>query len=122
MWITSNAALAVRATVLVASMLVGLLAMPSVARAASTTTIDLADVQQGPFDQSSFAKDGITFSRGTFVGWVQGHNALVGPVAGAVKGGFTSMSARVAPSYQGTAEYTLTALRPARRSRPPASS
>jgi hypothetical protein len=88
-------------------------AIAPAARAATTaaTTIDFSTVSQGPFDQSFFTRDGIVFTEGTFVGFVQGDNALVGPVAGTVKGGFSSLSARVAPAMQGTATYTLTAFK-----------
>jgi hypothetical protein len=79
--------------------------------AQAATTIDFSTVSQGPFDQSFFKSDGIIFTEGTFVGFVQGDNALIGPVAGKVRGGFNSLSARVAPGEQGTATYTLTAFK-----------
>ena len=79
--------------------------------AQAATTIDFSTVSQGPFDQSFFTRDGIVFTEGTFVGFVQGDNALIGPVAGTVKGGFSSLSARVAPAMQGTATYTLRAFK-----------
>lgn len=79
--------------------------------ARAATTIDFSTVSQGPFDQSFFKAEGIVFTEGTFVGFVQGHNALIGPVAGDMRGGFTSLSAQVAPAEQGTATYTLAAFK-----------
>jgi peptidoglycan/xylan/chitin deacetylase (PgdA/CDA1 family) len=79
--------------------------------AASTgTTIDFATASQGTFNQSLFTTAGITFTQGNYVGFVQGHNALIGPAAGQISGGFKSLSVQVAPAYQGTATYTLTAF------------
>jgi peptidoglycan/xylan/chitin deacetylase (PgdA/CDA1 family) len=84
---------------------------PIGATAASTgTTIDFSSVSQGPFDQSFFQAAGVTFTQGNYVGFVQGHNALIGPVAGQVSEGFKSLSAQVVPGYQGTATYTLAAF------------
>jgi len=79
--------------------------------AQAATTIDFSAVSQGPFDQSFFKADRIVFTEGTAVGFVQFHNALIGPVAGKVRGGFTSLSAQVAPTLQGTATYTLAAFK-----------
>jgi hypothetical protein len=77
----------------------------------AATTIDFSTVGQGPFDQSSFKADGIVFTEGTFVCGCQGDDALVGPMTGEVKGGFNSISAQVAPGFQGTAAYTLAAFK-----------
>jgi hypothetical protein len=101
----------VRATAVFATLLAALLTIAPEAQAATTTTIDFSKVSQGPFDQSFFARDRVVFTQGTFVGFVQGDNALVGPVAGKVSGGFKSLSAQVAPALQGTAAYTLTAYK-----------
>jgi hypothetical protein len=80
------------------------------AATASATTIDFSTHGQGLFDQSFFEPDGLVFTEGSFVGYIQGDEALVGPVAGAFKPKTLSLSARVAPATQGTAVYTLTAL------------
>lgn len=94
---------------------------PAARAAPPATTIDFSTVSQGPFDQSFFKKEGVVFTEGSFVGFVQGHNALIGPVgpshpagdrvAGDVRGGFATLSAEVAPDFQGTATYTLAAFR-----------
>ncbi len=84
---------------------------PAAQATQAATTIDFSAVSQGPFNQSFFKTDGIVFTQGTFVGFVQGANALIGPVAGDVRGGFTSLSAQVAPAFQGTATYTLAAFK-----------
>jgi hypothetical protein len=76
----------------------------------STSTIDFSDAGQGPFDQSFFRSSGARFSEGSFVGYVQGDDALLGPVAGSIRSKFTRLSASFAPTVQGTAEYTLTAF------------
>jgi hypothetical protein len=87
--------------------LVGLLAPSTVA---SATTADFSTHGQGSFDQSFYRADGVTFTEGTFVGYIQGDDALVGSIAGDFKPKGSSLSARVAPAAQGTATYTLTAL------------
>ena len=74
---------------------------------AASVTIDFSQHGQGPFDQSFFS--GVSFAEGTFVGYIQGDEALVGRAAGSIKNGFKSIAARVAPAIQGTAIYTLTA-------------
>ena len=78
---------------------------------AATTTIDFSAAGVGPFDQSFFKKQGVVFTDGTFVGFVQSDEALIGPIAGKVRGGFTTLSLSVAPAFQGTATYTLIAFR-----------
>ena len=83
---------------------------PAARAAPPATTIDFSTVSQGPFDQSFFKKEGVVFTEGSFVGFVQSHNALIGPVAGDVRGGFARLSAEVAPDHQGTATYTLAAF------------
>ena len=83
---------------------------PAAPAAPPATTIDFSTVSQGPFDQSFFKKEGVVFTEGSFVGFVQSHNALIGPVAGDVRGGFARLSAEVAPDHQGTATYTLAAF------------
>jgi hypothetical protein len=75
---------------------------------AGTLSIDFSQPGQGSFDQSYFS--GVRFTEGTFVGYIQGDEALVGPVTGSVKKGFASISAQFAPANQGTADYTLQAL------------
>jgi hypothetical protein len=75
-------------------------------------TIDFSTVTpDAPFDQTSFKDDGIIFTDGEFVGFFQGDNALAGPIAANVRGGFKSLSVQVAPGFQGTATYTLTAFK-----------
>jgi len=102
----------IRVTLAFAVLLTVLLVItPAVQAAPAAITIDFSRVSQGPFDQSYFQADGMVFTEGTFVGFCQGHNALVGPVAGAVRGGFTSLSAQVTPAFQGTATYTLAAFK-----------
>ncbi len=82
----------------------------------NTTTIDFSTVSIGNFDQSYFlADDGIYFTEGSFVGFFQGDNALAGPIAANVTGGFTRLSAQVALGFQGTATYTLTAYKHGRK-------
>lgn len=87
-----------------------LLAMLVPSAAASAATIDFSARGQGPFDQAFFEPDGAVFTEGSFVGYIQGDEALVGPVAGEVKPKISSLSARISPAIQGTAVYTLTAL------------
>ena len=79
------------------------------AGAASPTTIttDFSQHGEGTFDRSYFK--GVEFTEGSWVGYIQGDQALVGPAAGTAVRKFTSISAQVAPATQGTATYTLTA-------------
>jgi hypothetical protein len=70
-------------------------------------TIDFSQHGEGPFDQSYFNE--VEFTEGSWVGYIQGDQALVGPASGKANWKFTSISARVAPTTQGTATYTLTA-------------
>jgi hypothetical protein len=89
--------------------LVGITAPAASAAKQTSTIIDFSQAGQGPFDQSYFS--GVRFTEGTFVGYVQGDDALVGTVAGSAKKKFTSISADFAPTTQGTAIYTLTVYR-----------
>jgi hypothetical protein len=93
-----------------AAVLVLLFACASPAGAAGTAqaTVDFSAHGLGPFDGSYFSD--ATFSEGTWVGYVQGDEALIGPVAGAAASKFTSVSAEVSPAFQGTADYTIEAL------------
>jgi len=84
---------------------------PAALAASPATTIDFSTVSQGAFDQSFFKHEGIVFTEGSFVGFVQGRNALIGPIAGNVRGGFTNLSAQVAPAFSGTQSYTLAAFK-----------
>jgi hypothetical protein len=104
------------------SVLLALAAVPSVAVAApaapssrAATTIDFSAASVGPFDQRFFAHEGIIFTEGTFVSFIQGDEALASGdgqrIAGDVRGGFASVSAEVAPANQGTATYTLAAYK-----------
>ena len=87
-----------------------LVALPASSIAANPVTIDFSTHGQGPFDQSFYESDGVIFIQGSFVGYIQGDEALVGPVAGIFKPKVSSLSVRVAPANQGTAIYTLSAL------------
>jgi hypothetical protein len=80
----------------------------AVAAPPASTTIDFSQAGQGPFDRSYFSD--ASFSEGSWVGYIQGDEALIGPVAGAAASKFTSVSADVAPAFQGTADYTIEAL------------
>jgi hypothetical protein len=91
------------------------LAMLVPAAAASATTVDFSTFGQGYFDQAFYKGDGVTFTQGDFVGYIQGDEALVGPIAGRFKPKVSSLSASVAPAVQGTAIYTLSALNPGGR-------
>ena len=72
----------------------GVAAQPAVASSSTSATVDFSQAGQG-----------------SFVGYVQGDEALIGPVAGATKRTFTNISASFAPAGQGTAIYTLTAFK-----------
>jgi hypothetical protein len=73
-----------------------------------SSTIDFTQAGEGPFDGSYFSQAG--FNEGSWVGYVQGDEALIGPAAGTAADKFTSISAQIAPAVQGTAVYTLEAL------------
>src|SRR5437667_4828133 len=72
-------------------------------------TIDFSTHVVGPFQSDFYKKDGVVFTEGSFVGFIQGDQALVGPVAATFRPPVFGLSVSVAPSLQGTAEYTLTA-------------
>lgn len=78
-------------------------------RSAVSETIDLSNVGEGTFQPKSFKKQGLVFTQGDFVGFVQGDEALIGPVAGTFHPSVCSISILVAPAFQGTGAYTLTA-------------
>jgi hypothetical protein len=80
------------------------------AAAASAATADFSAHGEGEFDQNFFRPDGVVFTEGSYVGYIQGDDALVGPIAGNFKPKVSSLSARFAPAMQGTAVYTLAAL------------
>jgi hypothetical protein len=79
------------------------------AAAPSSTGIDFSEHGEGWFDQSFFS--GVKFTEGSFVGYIQGDQALVGDLAAKTKKKFSSISASFAPAGQGTARYTLTAYK-----------
>jgi hypothetical protein len=88
--------------------LLGAAAPPAVAASTSATTIDFSQHGEGPFDGAYFAD--AAFTEGSWVGYIQGDQALVGPTSGTAKKKFSSISASVAPAIQGTAIYTLAAF------------
>jgi len=81
-------------------------------RSAISQTIDFSTAIQGPIQPDFFQGQGLVFTEGNFVGFVQGDQSLIGPVAGTFHPAVCSLSLRVAPSLQGTAAYTLTAYSP----------
>lgn len=85
------------------------LAAHATAAAPTTVAIDFSQHGEGALNPSYFK--GVEFTEGSWVGYVQGDQALVGPVAATAKKEFTSVSATVAPATQGTATYTLTAYK-----------
>jgi hypothetical protein len=101
-------------------MAIGLLAITEATHAVPVT-IDMTAHGQGVFDQEFFKSQGIIFTEGDFVGFIQGDEAL-GLVEGAshpgtlrisglfAPGAVTSISAQIAPGFQGTAVYRLAAL------------
>jgi hypothetical protein len=74
--------------------------------------IDFSTPSYGPFNPNFFKKQGLIFTEGDYVGFVQGEQGLVGPVAGTFRPPVCSLSVRVAPAIQGTAAYTLTGYSP----------
>lgn len=77
--------------------------------------IDFSALRDGPSDNSDFFADlGVSFRRPLELGFVQGDDAVLVGSLGALAGDFarraTSVSAFVAPAFQGTADYTLAAL------------
>jgi hypothetical protein len=84
--------------------------VPSTAAAsAKNTTIDFSEHGEGEFDQTFFS--GVEFTEGSFVGYIQGDQALVGDLSGTTKKKFSSIAATFAPAGQGTATYTLAAYK-----------
>lgn len=77
-----------------------------------TQRIDFSSPGQGTFQPDFFKNQGLIFTQGSFVGFVQGDEALIGPIAGIFRPSVCSLSVRVAPALQGTAAYTLTAFAP----------
>jgi hypothetical protein len=85
-------------------------------------TIDFSTHGTGPFDPTFYKNNGISFfwensGSGFFVGLVQGDDALIqsentgaqhGPIGGTLIPSVSGLSLTLAPSVQGTAEYTLT--------------
>jgi hypothetical protein len=78
-------------------------------RSVTSQTIDFSTASEGPFQSNFFKKQGLVFTQGDFVGFIQGDQALVGPMAGSFHPSVCSLSLSVAPAVQGTAAYTLTA-------------
>jgi hypothetical protein len=97
----------------IAGLLIGAVLVP--AASATATEIDFSRHGQGPFGQSFYRSSGVAFTQGSYVGYIQGDEAVVGPLAGKFKPKISSLSARFAPAIQGTATYTLSALNPAGR-------
>ena len=97
-------------TLLVATMAVGLLPGRAGAAIGLPVTVDFSTHGHGPLQPDSYKRDGVVFTEGSFVGFIQGDDALVGPVAGRFTPPVSSLSARLAPAVQGTAEYTLRAF------------
>lgn len=83
------------------------------ASADTTRVIDFSTHGGGLLDSRFYKSDGVVFTPG-FVGYVQGDDALIGPIAGKFSPKATSVSVRIAPGYQGTATYTLTTYDSAR--------
>lgn len=81
--------------------------------AGGTQQIDFSSAGEGIFLQPDFFKrQGLILTQGDFVGFVQGDDALIGPIAGSFHPSVCRLSLRVAPALQGTAAYTLTAFAP----------
>jgi len=78
-------------------------------RSATSQTLDFSTPGEGPIQPDFFKRQGLVLTEGNFVGFVQGDQALIGPVAGGFHPSVCSLSLRVAPALQGTAAYTLTA-------------
>jgi len=78
-------------------------------RSGSSQTIDFSTAGQGTFQPNFFKSQDLVITQGDFVGFVQGDEALIGPVAGTFHPAVCGISVRVAPAFQGTAAYTLRA-------------
>jgi hypothetical protein len=85
-------------------------ALPTAAAEIHEVSVDFSTAPQGLFPTDFFKQDGLTFTQGNFVGFVQGRPALIGPVAGKFTPWSSRVSVELAPAEQGTAEYTLTAI------------
>lgn len=72
--------------------------------------VDFTDHGQGVLRPKDYSRDGVRFLDGEFVGWVQGDEALVGPVEFTVPTWTDAAILTFAPSNQGSAWYTLEAL------------
>jgi PEP-CTERM motif len=77
---------------------------------ASAEVIDISALVNRPFDQTFFADQGLIFTSVMSLGFVQGDDALLGPVTGRFTRPVAGLSALVAPGFQGTADYTLAAF------------
>ena len=101
------------AAVVLVICLAGLLAPAASASQPTTATVDFSGHGIGWLD-SLYSPD-VQFTEGTFVGYIQGDETLVGPVAGTTASKFTSVSVDIAPAFQGTADYTIEAFSSADR-------
>ena len=72
--------------------------------------IDFSALVGTPFDQMFFADQGVIFTSPMSLGFVQGDDALMAPIAGRFTRPVVALSALVAPAVQGTADYTLSAF------------
>ena len=75
----------------------------------SSQTIDFSTAGEGTFQPDFFKSQSLVITQGDFVGFVQGDQSLIGPVAGTFHPAVCGISVRVAPAFQGTAAYTLRA-------------
>lgn len=78
-------------------------------------TVDMSDHGGGTFDQEYFKPQGVIFTDGGFIGYVQGDDALIFDQSNGITGLFapaavTSISVDIAPWLQGTWAYRLAAL------------
>lgn len=99
--------------VLVTSTILAVLAssaLPAAAAEIHEVSADFSTAPQGLFSTDFFKQNGLSFTQGDFVGFIQGRPALIGPVAGRFTPWSSRVSVELAPAEQGTAEYTLTAI------------
>src|SRR5688572_9992764 len=87
-----------------------LLVSSSNAATVTQVTVDFSTHGTGSFDSDFYKKDGVRFTQESDVGFVQGDEALVGPIAATFTPPISGLSVRLAPFVQGTAEYVLTAF------------
>jgi hypothetical protein len=78
-------------------------------------TIDMSDHGGGTFNRDYFQNEGVVFTEGDFVGYVQGDDALIFDQNNGLSGLFTlgpvtDISVEIAPWLQGTWAYRLAAL------------